>query len=477
MELVTGEDKTLDVVVDIFNQVNSGGTKLSKGDLALARVCASWPDARTQMNSILKKWATAGFGNFKLEWLLRVLTATISGEAYFTVLRDFGVDSIKAGLTKTEKRVDLILNQISSRLGLDHSRVLGSVFAFPIMARFIEKNNGKLEDYKTWDKLLYWYTNTLLWGRYAGSTESVMSQDLNILENSNDPLTDLIGNIKKTRGGDLKVHPNDFNSWSIGSRFYPLLYMMTRVQHARDWETGIELSNHLLGKINRLQVHHIFPRAILYKYGYNKAQVNAIANFTFLTQDTNLAVTDRMPEEYFAYYEKKQPGSIQSHWIPMDKEFWKPENYLKFLEARRQLLAESANQFLESLLSGDVPAPVSVESVFERQLPLIPGLITDESEEELLNECNGWVAQHCLPIGESSYELVDPITGESLAFLDLAWPDGVQEKFSTPVAILLGEEDHTLEIASKVGYRCFSAVEDFKHYIMDEIIGANDNQE
>ena len=33
VEEVTGEDKTIDVVVDIFNRVNSGGTKLSQGDL------------------------------------------------------------------------------------------------------------------------------------------------------------------------------------------------------------------------------------------------------------------------------------------------------------------------------------------------------------------------------------------------------------------------------------------------------------
>src|SRR5579862_2610383 len=39
IEEVTGADKSLDVVVDIFNQVNSGGTKLSKGDLALAKIC------------------------------------------------------------------------------------------------------------------------------------------------------------------------------------------------------------------------------------------------------------------------------------------------------------------------------------------------------------------------------------------------------------------------------------------------------
>ena len=33
------KDKTIDVVVEIFNNVNSGGTKLSKGDLALAKIC------------------------------------------------------------------------------------------------------------------------------------------------------------------------------------------------------------------------------------------------------------------------------------------------------------------------------------------------------------------------------------------------------------------------------------------------------
>ncbi|MGH2346488.1 MAG: DUF262 domain-containing protein, partial [Chloroflexota bacterium] len=37
---LTGDDKTVGVVVEIFNRVNSGGTKLSKGDLALARICA-----------------------------------------------------------------------------------------------------------------------------------------------------------------------------------------------------------------------------------------------------------------------------------------------------------------------------------------------------------------------------------------------------------------------------------------------------
>jgi hypothetical protein len=70
VEEVTGGDKTLDVVVDIFNRVNSGGTKLSKGDLALAKICAERPDARVAMKAKLKDWTEAGY-HFNLDWLLR----------------------------------------------------------------------------------------------------------------------------------------------------------------------------------------------------------------------------------------------------------------------------------------------------------------------------------------------------------------------------------------------------------------------
>ena len=97
--------------------------------------------------------------------------------------------------------------------------------------------------------------------------------------------------------GDLRLRPNDFVGWSRGARFYPLMYMLTRVWHAKDWETGVELSNHLLGHLSSLQVHHIFPKALLYQHGFKTSEVNTIANFTFLTQETNLHISDRAPEE------------------------------------------------------------------------------------------------------------------------------------------------------------------------------------
>ena len=129
-EDVTGEEKTVDVVVEIFNRVNSSGTKLSKGDLALAKICAAWPEARTEMKARLNRWTAAGF-DFKLEWLLRCVNSLVTGEALFSALAGVSVTDFHDGLVRSEKHTNYLLNLISSRLGLDHDRVLGSRYSFP----------------------------------------------------------------------------------------------------------------------------------------------------------------------------------------------------------------------------------------------------------------------------------------------------------------------------------------------------------
>jgi hypothetical protein len=479
IEEVTGEDKTVDVVVDIFNRVNSGGTKLSKGDLALAKICAEWPDAREEMKSRLEKWRKAGF-HFRLEWLLRNINAILTGEALFTALKDVDTPRFKEGLSQSETAIDKVLNLIASRLGLDHDRVLGSRGSIPLMTRYLVQRGGKLPDAHERDQLLFWYVHTILWGRYSGTSETVLNRDLEAIESAapdgpHEAMDRLIENLRQERG-ELSLSETDFRGSTKGSRFYPLLYLMTRVCQARDWGTGDELSAHLLGNLNRLQVHHIFPRALLYKAGYQRREVNAIANFTFLTQDTNLQVSNRNPTEYIPAYESKFPGVIATHWIPTDPELWKPENYLDFLSERRKLLALAANDFLFKLRDGAAPQPPAEISVVDRVALEAPGGIEDEREERTLLKCNRWVVQQGLPEGELRYELVDEKTRELAAILDLAWPNGLQEGLSQPVAVLLDEGAEVEEIANAAGFRFFTSVTDFRRYVRREVLAQGNGE-
>lgn len=469
VEVVTGEEKTVDVVVDIFNRVNSGGTKLSKGDLALAKICAAWPEARVEMNSRLNRWKRAGF-SFKLEWLLRCVNSLLTGEALFSALSRVKTSEFDDGLLRSEKHIDYLLNLLSSRLGLDHDRVLGSPYAFPLMVRFVESRGGKLTEPSERDRLLYWYIHAMLWGRFSGSTETVLNQDLEAIKDIDGGLDRLLDGMRRQRG-DLFVYPNDFSGWSRGARFYPLLYMLTRVHHAEDWDTGIELSNHMLGSLSRLELHHIFPKSLLYEHGYERFEVNALANFTFLTRDTNLKVSNRNPAEYIRELVEKSPRMVESHWIPMEPELWKIENYRGFLEARRELLAEAANQFLESLLEGSVPESEPVGSVLERTEELF-ATVSSDVEEQLLLEANIWVIEQGLPEGEFEYQIVDEDSGDLLAILDLAWPDGLQEGYSQPVALLIGEDAEIKRIASQAGFSFYTDVESLKEHVNSRILAA-----
>ena len=475
VEEVTGKDKSVDVVVDIFNRVNSGGTKLSKGDLALAKICAGWPEARKQMNSHLSNWAKAGY-HFKLELQLRSVTTTLTGEAQFTALDSVDSGVIRNGLSTAAKHINTLLNLIGSRLGLDHDRVLGGRYALSLMARYLEQRNGVIEDPTERDKLLYWYVHSFLWGRYAGSTESVLDQDLGLIEDIQGGLDRLIGQLRQNRG-DLQIHPDDFLGWSRGARFYPLLYMLTRVWQARDWETGIELKSHLLGNMSRLELHHIFPKAILYDTDppYERSDVNALANFTFLTKDTNLKVSDKNPEDYLKAYAEKDIRLLTSHWIPIEPELWCVDRYTDFLAARRKLLASAANEFLDTLRRGHVPEEPIETFVVERSVTSIPSDIRQKSEEDLLIEINEWVVHQGLPEGEFLFELIDAESSELYGILDLAWPSGLQEGLSAPVALLVDEPKETEVAAYRAGFRFFTDVQAFQSYVSREILAVEED--
>ena len=467
VEEVTGEDKTLDVVVDIFNRVNSGGTKLSKGDLALAKICSDWPQARDSMKSKLAEWAKAGYF-FNLDWLLRSVNTVLTGEARFQFLHNRNAEEIYHALNRATSHIDTCLNMIGGKLGLDHDRVFFSRFAVPVMVRYLDQRNEPLSAQER-DKLLFWFVQTGMWGRFSGSTESYIDQDLEAISEGEEELDRLLDQLRLWHG-DLRVEPEHFTGWSRGARFYPVLYLLTRMGEARDWGTGLVLKSELLGKMSQLEMHHIFPKSKLYKFNFKKPEVNALANFCFLTKETNLKISDRLPQEYLLEFELKHPGALASQWIPTDPELWKIENYLAFLEARKMLLADETNRRLTELLHGDTrwlesPAPVVSET------PVVLGSISSEDEEEELKATNVWVRDQGLPEGMLSYDFSDLETGgKQQAVFDLVWPDGIQEGLSPPVALLLNEMAETIAVANRAGFRCFTSSVDFKQYVEEEIL-------
>ncbi len=461
-ETITGEDKTIDVVVELFNKVNSGGTKLSKGDLALAKICAGWPEAREELKRCLARWRDDGF-HFTIEWLMRNMSAVVTGRAELEHLAILPTADVREGLAATERAINVVLNLTSTRLGLDHDRVLGSVGAVPLMSRFVKDREFRLHDQGEADKLLFWYVHALLWGRYAGSTETVLNVDLRLVGanpddssgTGGDSLDSLIGSLRQQRG-DLRVRPDDFHAWSRGARFYPLLYMLTRVFGARDLVSGLELRQHLLGRRATLEVHHLFPKALLQQAGHARPARNALANFAFLTFDSNRMLGNRSPNEYFEESELRHPGALASQWIPADPELWRVERYEDFLAARRELLAEAANDLLDQLLRGRL-------AEFEQPSDG-PVEVVDPDDEGSRDDVRAWMRERGLPAGIEDFELHGLDGREQEAVLDLAWPDGLWNG-GERLALLLDEPTETLRAAGRHGFTFFTTIAELRTYV------------
>ncbi len=433
------------------------------------------------MKRAISRWKNEGDYTFDLDRLLRNVNTIVTGRAKFSHLHDVSPKHIQAGLREAEHHIDTLLNLIAGRLGLDHGRVLFGKLAFPVMVAYLHRKGGQFANRVERDRLLFWYLQSAMWGRYSGSTETIIDQDLKLLSGDGDALDRLIAELKLWHGS-LRVLPEHFGGWSLGARFYPVLYMLTRMGAAMDWGLGIPLKHGMQGRMSRLEVHHIFPKAQLYKAGYPKQEVNAVANFCFQTKKTNLLISDRLPEEYFPEIEEHHPGALASQWIPMDPSLWKLENYPDFLAARRELLAGALNSFLAELGHDPTlvqPEPRVVTPAEEtpvRATPgTIPGTIESEEEEALLRELNSWVADLGLPEGVLAHELADPITGQPIAILDLAWPEGLQPGLSQPVAMLIGEGPATFEAANRAGFRYFTGIEEFKRHVREEILAMADN--
>ena len=457
LEKIVGKDKTTDVVVDIFNRVNSGGTKLSKGDLALAKISAKAPELRNKMRDDLVTWEDNGY-HFTLDWLLRNVNAVATGRSQFLHLDDVHITDFEKALEQSTKYINAILNLIASRLGLDHDRVLMGRFALPVLALYLHQHGGKFPTKADADKALYWYIHVGLWGRFAGSTESMLAQDYEILRKSG--LDGVIQEVERTRGGSLKISADDFKVNTMGSRFYPLLYLLTRVGAGKDLLTGVELQKSLLGNLSSLQVHHIFPKKVLRDADYKRTEINAVANFCFLTQESNLIITKREPEDYFKQVIKEAgEEALSSQWIPLDKKLWKIENYREFLAARRELLANAANGFLDSLLAGSADelaliklTPVQDEDTAERNADL----------NKLLLE----LSEYGVSAPELNVEIYHPETQELLGIAEAFWPNGLQPGIGEPVILELDKREIDEEKMDDLDARVFYTIRALKRHVI-----------
>jgi hypothetical protein len=171
----------------------------------------------------------------------------------------------------------------------------------------------------------------------------------------------------------------------------------------------------------------------------------------------------RDPAEYLPEVQAKHPGVLESQWIPTDPELWHVERYSDFLAARRELLASSAQSFLESLRNPQSPH----DDVVLERLQVADEEVDDPRAEQvraLISELES--RGFATPVVDA--DIPDPVSGAELAVAEAFWPDGLQPGLGSPVVLELDPDDADLPRLEELGYQVFTSVDALLGFVENE---------
>lgn len=371
-------------VAQIFVRINSKGTRLKETDFILTLMSVFWDEGRFELEDFAKAakvptdgTATAfnyifqpdpdqmlrvaiglGFKRARMKYAYSILRGKdLQTEDFSEERRDqqFGV------LKEVQAKV-LNLNNwhefLKAMKGAGYTREALITSAYNVMYAYtlflIGKYDFRMEAPELRKLTSYWFYFISLTGRYTGSAETQMEEDLNTIEKAHDHGDKLEDTLNRIINSEITP-----DYWNItlptsglvsGAARNPAMFayyaglniLGAKVLFSNLTTTQL-MENGVQERRSALERHHLFPRKYLIRKGLEDfSEINQVANYALVEWGDNNDISDKAPKEYlpplltrFSNEERKQ--MYYWHALP---EGWEQLEYSKFLEVRRKLMAQ-----------------------------------------------------------------------------------------------------------------------------------------
>jgi len=350
--------------IDIFDRVNSQGTKLSDADLALTHITAKWAQARRILKDKIIELEDCNF-YFDLSFLTRSLVGVVAKRGLYETIHDRPKDELVKGWKSLSGILDYLVRVLPEHAHVHSNWDLNTSNVFVPLIVFLSLNSGKFSNEATIRRAVHWLYAAHTRARYTAQTNQRLEHDISLVVRETSPWDALLNAIIDQRGR-IETKASDLEGRITQHPLYRMTFILAKAHGAVDWFNGAPIASPY-PKSGWIQSHHIFPTSLLYNNGFDsenhlhKKIVNEIANRAFITASTNLALSNKCPEEYLPQVEDRFPGALVKQFIPMEPNLWKVDNYTDFLQARRELIALKLNEYMRSLIAEPEP-------VFERKI-------------------------------------------------------------------------------------------------------------
>lgn len=372
-----------DRVAEIFVRINSKGTPLNQADFILTLMSVFWDDGRKQLeefcrqakkppvdnrpspynhyltpspDQLLRPSVALGFRRARLEHVYSLLR----GKDLQT--RQFSVEQREKQFDTLREAQDCVLNlqnwhdffKVLKRAGYQSGKLISSEMAivYTYAMWLIGKMDYCVDPYYLREVMARWFFMVALKGRYTGSPESRMEQDLALLRAIDTAegfvkVLDQQINAIFTRDYWEVTLPNELETAAARSTgqfaFYAALCLLDANVLYSKMKVSELLDPTIKSKKKALERHHLFPRQYLQKIGTReKHLINQTANYALVEWSDNIAISDKAPKDYVPQIEAKFTGEeLQKmytlHALP---ERWYEMEYTTFLNERRKLMAD-----------------------------------------------------------------------------------------------------------------------------------------
>ena len=333
-------------VTEIFIRVNSLGVKLRSSDLALAQITAKWRNSLILFQEFQAEVHEQRGLYFDLGFFVKSLVISATGQSKFKTLGSLTKDELEAGWESAKKSLTSALNFVSSNLKIDSLALLSSPFIVHTIAYWGEKNDGKVSQAES-SAMRRWALIANTKSYYSSSAESKLDADLLALR-SGAGAEGLLSRLE-AQLGRLDVTEAEMIGKTISSGYFKAMFIAFREDGAKDWYSKLEISVKHRGNEDKLQFHHIFPKAFL-KQNYpdlRRNQVNDISNLAFIGGKTNREISAKPPAVYLKkIIESKDVELLNLQAIPTESEILDEYSYDEFLLKRRKSIVKRINELL-----------------------------------------------------------------------------------------------------------------------------------
>jgi hypothetical protein len=335
--LVRMVDHSFKDAVRAFERINTLGVRLKKEDIESAHVASRHTGfIADEVAPFLARLKQQGFNRLNIMHLFRACAFVAKPDGRNrTPLHELEKNEVLSAWKETQRGTEQAIGLIRSELGLVNMDILWSgALVVPIIA-LCATTRPRDRDSKG---LMAWLALAALLHRYSGSSETALDQDLKACREQ-DSLGALLKNLRQVRSA-LAAEPYDFSGALADRSGLLALYIACMNRGILDFYTGAKVL--LQDDVDR---HHILPRG---QFPNNsRASADNVANIAFIVGDVNKSIGQAGPEVYLKRLESRV---LKSQCIPTDQSLWAIDRSDDFWRVRRDLLANSFNEFLRDSL-------------------------------------------------------------------------------------------------------------------------------